>query len=75
MRLPDIIMIKENSNMIYENIPNNPMMLLSFANTKLRDEFQNLDDMCYDLEVDKREIEEKLSMIDYHYDSSLNRFV
>ncbi len=61
--------------MIYENIPNNPMMLLSFTNTKLRDEFRNLDDMCYDLEVDKRELEEKLSMIDYHYDSSLNRFV
>ncbi len=61
--------------MIYENIPNNPMMLLSFTNTKLRDEFSSLDDMCYDLEVDKRELEEKLDMIDYHYDSSLNRFI
>lgn len=61
--------------MIYDSIPNNPMMLLSFTNTKLRDEFKSLDDMCYDLQLDKEEIEEKLGMIDYHYDSSLNKFV
>ncbi len=61
--------------MIYENIPNNPMMLLSFTNTKLRDEFKNLDEMCYDLEINRQDLEEKLAMIDYRYDDSLNRFV
>lgn len=61
--------------MTYENIPNNPMMLLSFTNTKLRDEYKNLEDMCYDLELDRAMIEEKLGMIDYHYDSELNKFI
>lgn len=61
--------------MIYDSIPNNPMMLLSFTNTKLRDEFSSLDDMCYELEINRQEIEDKLDMIDYHYDSKLNRFV
>lgn len=61
--------------MQYENIPNNPMMLLSFMNTKLRDEHMNLSELCYDIEVEQSYIEEKLAMIDYTYDSSLNRFV
>ena len=61
--------------MTYENIPNNPMMLLSFTNTKLRDEFKTLDELCYDLEVDRQELEEKLGMIDYRYDSTLNKFI
>ncbi len=61
--------------MLHDNIPNNPMMLLSFTNTKLRDEFKSLDEMCYDLELDQQEIEYKLDMIDYHYDRELNRFI
>lgn len=51
------------------------MMLLSFINTKLRDEHMNLDELCYDLEVKREDIEEKLGMISYAYDSELNRFV
>lgn len=51
------------------------MMLLSFINTKLRDEHMNLDELCYDLEVKREDIEEKLGMISYAYDSGLNRFV
>ena len=61
--------------MRYQNIPSNPMMLLSFINTKLRDEHMNLDELCYDLEVKREDIEEKLGMISYAYDSGLNRFV
>lgn len=61
--------------MRYENIPNNPMMLLSFTNTKLRDEYESLADMCYDLELLENDIVEKLSMIGYNYNQELNRFV
>ncbi len=61
--------------MRYDNIPNNPMMLLSFTNTKLRDEYKSLVDMCYDLEVEEQDIVEKLSMIGYNYNQDLNRFV
>ncbi len=55
-------------------IPNDPMMLLSFLNMKLRDFYPNLDALCQDLELDKDAITDKLAAIDYHYDESLNRF-
>ncbi len=57
------------------NIPNDPMMLLSFLNMKLRDFYPDLNALCQDLELDKDAIVDKLATIDYHYDESLNRFV
>ncbi len=61
--------------MQYLNVPNNPMMLLSFINTKLRDEEMTLSQLCYDLEINEEEINTKLNMIDYYYDKKLNRFL
>ena len=55
-------------------IPNDPVILLSFMNLKLRDYGKDLDGVCEDLEVDKKEIEEKLSQIDYHYSTEKNQF-
>ncbi len=57
------------------NIPNDPMMLLSFLNMKLRDFYPDLNALCQDLELDKDAIVDKLAVIDYHYDADLNRFV
>ena len=57
------------------NIPNDPMMLLSFLNMKLRDFYPDLNALCQDLELDKDAIIDKLATIDYHYDVGLNRFV
>ena len=56
-------------------IPNDPMILLSFINTKLRDDYKNLDLLCDDLQIDKAELETKLSTIDYKYDPELNKFI
>lgn len=56
-------------------IPNDPVMLLSFLNLKLRDYYANLDALCEDLDVDKEEIVSKLAGIDYHYNSERNQFV
>lgn len=56
-------------------LPNQPMILLSFVNTKLRDEFPSLDAFCDDFHVEREEIEEKLGSIDYEYDEGLNKFV
>ena len=56
-------------------LPNQPMILLSFVNTKLRDDFSSLDAFCEDFNVAKDEIEEKLASIDYEYDEELNKFV
>lgn len=56
-------------------IPNDPVMLLSFVNLKLRDFYSDLDELCEDLDVSKTELEEKLAGIDYHYDRERNQFV
>lgn len=56
-------------------IPKDPVMLLSFVNLKLRDNYKNLDEMCDDLQVSKNEITEKLKAIDYEYDDGTNQFI
>lgn len=56
------------------NIPNDPVMLLSFINLKLRDNYSNLDLLCEDLDVNKEEVVNKLSSIDYEYDETTNQF-
>lgn len=56
-------------------LPNQPMILLSFVNTKLRDDFSSLDEFCDSFRVDREEIEEKLASIDYEYDEGLNKFL
>lgn len=56
-------------------IPNDPVMLLSFVNLKLRDYYKDLESMCDDLDVSQAEVEEKLANIDYHYDAEKNQFV
>lgn len=56
-------------------IPQDPVMLLSFVNLKLRDFYGNLDMLCDDLDVSKSEIEQKLGGIGYSYDSGRNQFI
>lgn len=57
------------------NIPKEPMMLLSFINTKLRDDYSSLDQLCEDLELNEDELIKTLSSIDYTYNPDLNRFL
>jgi hypothetical protein len=49
-------------------IPKDPVMLMSFLNTKLRDRYSSLEELCQDLEADQAELEKKLETIDYRYD-------
>lgn len=56
-------------------IPNDPVMLLSYINTQLRDFYPNLDELCKTLDVDKAELENKLAAIDYRYNPEMNKFV
>ena len=56
-------------------LPNDPMILLSYVNTKLRDDYPTLDALCDDLNTDKQQLEETLKAIDYTYSAELNRFV
>lgn len=52
-----------------------PYMLLSIINTKLRDFYSNLDELCEDLEYDINEVKDILNTINYVYDTNLNKFV
>lgn len=56
------------------SIPKDPVILLSFINLKLRDEYTSLDDLCKGLNLDLSELEKKLGLIDYHYDKKTNQF-
>ena len=57
------------------DLPNDPVILLSFVNTKLRDQYANLDALAEALETDRGAIEEKLSAINYVYDAVQNQFI
>lgn len=56
-------------------IPNDPVMLVSFVNLKLRDFYDSLEALCEDLDVDGEELKGKLAAIDYHYNKEKNQFV
>lgn len=56
------------------NLPNDPIMLLSVINTKLRDEYSNLDKLCDDMNIDQNELIAKLKSIDYEYITEINQF-
>lgn len=56
-------------------IPQDPAMLLSFVNMKLRDFYGSIEELCEDLQEDQGRLEEILSGIDYHYDREKNQFV
>ena len=56
-------------------VPQDPVMLLSFLNLKLRDFYGSLDALCEDLDLNREEILEKMRQIDYAYDEENNRFV
>lgn len=57
------------------NIPKDPVMLVSFLNLKLRDQYASFDALCDDFQLDKGEIEAKLDTIDYHYKPEANQFL
>ncbi len=56
------------------NIPKDPYILLSFINTKLRDDYSSLEDLCKSLSIDRTELEQVLSSIEHEYTSEANRF-
>ncbi|MCI7131525.1 MAG: DUF4250 domain-containing protein [Lachnospiraceae bacterium] len=56
-------------------IPKDPVILLSFLNTKLRDSYSSLPALCDDLELDMNQLKEKIAAIGYTYDSDQNKFI
>ena len=56
-------------------LPKDPVILLSFVNTKLRDEFPSLRELCASLDADEAELLRTLAALNYEYDENRNQFV
>lgn len=56
------------------NIPKDPVMLLSYMNTQLRDHYASLEDCCLALGINSDEVAHKLASIDYYYHDEQNQF-
>ncbi len=57
------------------HLPKEPMILLSYMNTQLRDFYSSLDEFCDSRGVERAEIEAALAPLGYVYDSEKNQFV
>ena len=55
-------------------LPNDPMILLSYLNTRLRDDYLSLDALCEDLDLSRAELEKKLEAVGFAYDAEQHRF-
>ena len=56
------------------SIPKDPIMLLSFINMKLRDEYPNLTELCKGFDIDEPELKEKLKSVGFDYIPDINQF-
>lgn len=56
-------------------LPSDPMILLSVINTKLRDFYSSLDELCDNMDEDKTYIVDTLKSIGYTYSVEKNQFV
>ena len=55
-------------------LPKDPVILLSFLNMKLRDQYKSLMDLCDDLDEDEAEILKIMRDAGYTYDREKNQF-
>lgn len=55
-------------------LPEDPMMLFSFINMKLRDNYSSLDELCDDMNVKKEIVVQKLKSVGFEYSPENNKF-
>ena len=56
------------------DLPQDPMMLFSVINMKLRDNYTSLDELCDDMHIDKQELIDKLKAAGFEYSKTHNKF-
>ena len=56
-------------------LPKDPYILLSFVNTKLRDEFDTLEDLCAAFDVEPQAVSNTLEGLDSRYDPADHQFI
>lgn len=57
------------------SIPNDPVILLSYLNTQLRDNYSSLTEFCKANSLEEEMIKNKLAAINYEYDQKRNQFI
>ena len=57
-----------------DGLPRDPVMLMSFVNTKLRDVYSDLDALCDDMGIDRRCLESVLNESGFEYIPEINQF-
>lgn len=55
-------------------LPKDPVILLSYINTQLRDNYASLAEFCSTNDCSEEDIIRSLEFIDYHYDTDTNQF-
>lgn len=55
-------------------LPKDPMILFSFINTNLRDNYKSLDELCEDMHVNKKNIVKELESVGFEYNPNQNKF-
>lgn len=56
-------------------LPGDPVILLGVINTKLRDYYKTLEELCDDMNISAAELTGRLKTIDYEYDARRNQFI
>ena len=57
------------------NLPNDPIMLMSYLNTQLRDNYPSLEELCKSMCLDETKIRAKLETVGFVYQPERNQFV
>lgn len=70
----DICEDEVNLKIVTMRLPEDPVMLYSFINMKLRDFYPSLDALCEDMNVEKEDIVRKLKLVGFEYNPVKNRF-
>lgn len=56
-------------------LPQDPIMLYSVINTKLRDFYPSLEALCEDMNLDETDLKEKLASVGFEYNKERNQFI
>ena len=56
-------------------MPNDPVILLSLVNTLLRDRYASLEALCEGENINICELTDRLTKINYSYNSDSNQFI
>ncbi len=57
-----------------DRLPQDPIMLMSFINLKLRDFYPSLEALCEDLDINRQELVEKMMKAGFEYSETNKRF-